>query len=77
MIMVGIGLGIMFKDGHLLSAFGASSVPAALLIICIMAGKNVTKNPGVRINVGLLLMWGGLTLLCLLVAQIYRRLLKN
>ncbi len=77
MIMIGIGLGIMLKDGHLLSAFGASSVPAAVLIVCIMAGKNVTKNPGVKFGSGVVLMWSGLVFLCLLVGLIYRRLLRN
>ncbi len=77
MIMIGIGLGIMLKDGHLLSAFGASSVPAAVLIVCIMAGKNVTKNPGVKFGSGVVLMWSGLALLCLLVGLLYRRLLRH
>jgi lipopolysaccharide export LptBFGC system permease protein LptF len=77
MIMIGIGLGIVFKDGHLLSAFGASSIPAAVLIICIIAGKNVTKNPGVGFNTGLVLMWSGLVFLFALVCAIYQRLLRN
>jgi len=77
MILIGIGLGIMLKDGHLLSAFGASVLPAAVLIICIIAGKNVTKNPGVQIASGVILMWAGLALTVLMVAAIYRKLLKN
>ncbi|HUT28854.1 MAG TPA: LptF/LptG family permease [Sedimentisphaerales bacterium] len=77
MIMIGIGLGIALKGGHLLSAFGASCVPAAVLIICVMTGRNIAKNPGVQVISGTMLMWLGLALLVLLAAVIYRRLLRN
>lgn len=77
LIMIGIGLGIILRGGHLLSAFGAGSVPAALLILCIMMGKNITKNPGVKTVSGILMMWCGLLVLSLLALEIYRRLLKN
>jgi len=77
LIMIGIGLGIILKGGHLLSAFGTSSVPAAVLIVCIMMGKNITKNPGSRAGSGIVLMWAGLVLLSLLAVVIYRKLLKN
>ena len=77
LIMIGIGLGIIFRGGHLLSAFGASSVPAAVLIVCIMMGKNITKNPKVQTGSGIILMWAGLVFLSLLAVGIYRKLLKN
>jgi hypothetical protein len=75
--MIGIGLGIILKGGHLLSAFGASSIPAAVLIVCIMMGKNITKNPGARAGSGILFMWGGLVFLSVLAVGIYHKLLKN
>jgi lipopolysaccharide export LptBFGC system permease protein LptF len=77
LIMIGIGLGILLRDGHLLSAFGASSVPAAVLVVCIMMGKNITKNPDAQAGSGIVLMWGGLVMLSLLAIVVYRRLLKN
>jgi lipopolysaccharide export LptBFGC system permease protein LptF len=77
MILIGIGLGIIKKGGHLLSAFGASCVPAAVLIVCIMMGKNITKNLGSQSIPGIALMWGGLVLLSLLAVVLYHRLLKN
>jgi len=76
-IMIGVGLGIIFRGGHLLSAFGASSVPAAALAVCIMMGKNIAKNPKVEGGSGVILMWAGLVLLSLLAVGIYRKLLKN
>ena len=77
LIMIGIGLGFVFKGGHLLSAFGASSVPAAVLIVCIMMGKNITKNLGAQAGSGVAMMWVGLAFLSLLAGLLYHRLLKN
>ncbi len=77
MIAIGIGLGIIKKGGHLLSAFGASCVPAAVLIVCIMSGKQLTENPGSQNISGIALMWGGLAFLSLLAVVIYGRLLKH
>ena len=77
LIMIGIGLGIILKGGHLLSAFGASSIPAALLIVSIMMGKNITKNLGAQAGSGIVMMWAGLVFLTLMALVIYRKLLKN
>jgi len=78
MILIGIGLGIIKKGGHLLTAFGASCIPAAVLIVFIMMGKNIARNRwSAAANLGLLLMWVGLVLLSLLAYGIYRKLLRN
>jgi hypothetical protein len=77
MILIGIGLGIIKRGGHLLTAFGASCIPAAVLIVCIMSGKNLIKSHGAEAITGVALMWAGLVFLILLVAIIYHRLLKN
>jgi len=77
MILIGIGLGIIKKGGHLLSAFGVSCVPAVVLIVCIISGKNITKNFYSQHISGIALMWAGLIFLSLLVVIIYRQLLKN
>ena len=78
MILIGIGLGIIQKGGHLLTAFGSSCIPAAVLIVCIMMGKNIARNrSSSSANLGLLLMWVGLILLALLAYGIYRRLMRN
>jgi lipopolysaccharide export LptBFGC system permease protein LptF len=75
MILIGIGLGIIQKGGHLLGAFGASCVPGALLAVAIISGKHVTENSHTRgTPTGVLIMWGGLVFLVLLTLLIYRRL---
>jgi lipopolysaccharide export LptBFGC system permease protein LptF len=77
MILIGIGLGIIKKGGHLLSAFGASCIPAAVLIVCIMSGRNLINSRGSESITGVALMWAGLAFLLLLIVLIYRRLLKS
>jgi len=77
LIMIGIGLGIIKKGDHLLSAFGTSSLPAAILIVCIMMGKNIANNQNSQAGSGILLMWAGLVFMFMLVTLIYQKLLKN
>jgi len=77
MILIGIGLGIIIKGGHLLTAFGTSCIPAGILIVCILAGKNIAENLGSKPDSGITLMWAGLLFLVLLTGLIYRKLTKN
>ena len=46
MILIGIGLGILQRGGHLLGAFGASCVPAAVLGAVIISGKRLVETTG-------------------------------
>ncbi|MHC4495380.1 MAG: LptF/LptG family permease, partial [Planctomycetota bacterium] len=77
MILIGIGLGIIKRGGHLLSAFGASCVPAAVLIVCIMSGKQITENLTADTFSGVAMMWTGLGFLTLVTIVIYGWLLRN
>ncbi len=77
LILTGIALGIIFKGGHLLSAFGASSIPAAALIVAIMMGKQLTKNPATPLITGTIVMWVGLGALSVFAVLIFQKLLKT
>ncbi|MGD0596766.1 MAG: LptF/LptG family permease [Sedimentisphaerales bacterium] len=77
LIMIGIGLGIILKGGHLLTAFAASAAPALALIVCIMMGKNIAENPAAASWAGIPLMWAGLIILSMLGLELYRRLLRH
>ncbi len=77
MIMIGIGLGIINRGGHLLSAFGASCLPSAVLIVAIISGKHVTENKTAQGVSGILIMWAGLAALTVLAAWLYAKLSRN
>jgi uncharacterized membrane protein YjfL (UPF0719 family) len=77
MILIGIALGIIQKGGHLLGAFGASCVPAAVLGAAIITGKRLTDNVNAQNSTGVFVMWGGVAFLILLTILIYRRLLRQ
>jgi len=77
MILIGIALGIIKKGGHLLTAFGASCIPAAALVVCIIGGKQVAENPDVTIASGVGLIWAGVVFLLVLAGGLYRWLLRN
>jgi len=79
LVLFAVALGIIFKGGHILSAFGASSVPAAVLIVFIMSGKELTRtrNAAMSENAGIIVMWSGLIGLSIIAFMIYRKLLKT
>ncbi len=79
LILFAIALGIMFKGGHLLSAFGTSSIPAGALIVFIMCGKELTKtrNSAMPENTGIIVMWSGLILLSIIAFFFYRKLTRT
>jgi hypothetical protein len=76
MILIGIGLGIIQRGGHLLGAFGASCVPAAVLAAAVISGKRLTETITAHGPSGVPVMWGGLAFLILLTLLIYRKLLR-
>jgi hypothetical protein len=77
MILIGIGLGIIQKGGHLLSAFGASCIPAATLLVAIISGRNVASGVGLESLTGIYIMWGGLAGLIVLALLIYAKLMRT
>lgn len=77
LILIGIALGVLFRGGHILTAFGVSTVPALLLAVFLMMGKNVTKHKELSLDIGIILIWSGFVVLVLLAFYLYRKLLKN
>ncbi len=77
LILIGIGLGILKKGGHLLSAFGISALPATVLVVSILTGKSFIKNTAADAFPGEPVIWSGVVFLALLTIIIYRKLLKS
>lgn len=77
LILTGTALGIYLRGGHLLSAFGASAIPGGVLIVFILAGRQITKNPSTSATAGVMVMWTGFVVLGILTLILYRRLLRT
>ena len=79
LVLFAIALGIIFKGGHILSAFGASVIPAGILVTCMISGRELTKtkNAAMPETTGVLVMWSGLIVLSIAAVVIYRKLTKT
>ncbi|MBC8378797.1 MAG: LptF/LptG family permease, partial [Planctomycetes bacterium] len=77
LILTGIALGIQFRGGHMLSAFGASAVPGGVLMTFILSGKALTTNSATDAMTGVTVMWAGLLVLVILTIWVYRKLLST
>jgi len=74
MIIIGIGLGIIRRGGHLLTAFAISCLPALLLVVMIIGGKELARNPTGPYWLGLAVIWSGVAALAVLAGWVWLRL---
>ena len=71
LVAIGGALGLLFRGGQILSAFGLSCIPAMVLIILTIMGKQLIGNPGVNPIYGLLSIWSGVAILLLVSIYVY------
>jgi len=77
LVLMGAALGILFRSGHLLTAFGVSFVPAALCLITIFTGKHIAEQNPDNILGGVVFLWSGILLVGAANVIIYKRLFKR
>jgi lipopolysaccharide export LptBFGC system permease protein LptF len=78
MVAMGAALGLMFRGGQFISAFALSAVPAAAVIIMLLMGKAMVRNPAAGNDVlGLACIWGGIAALLVANLVIYARLARK
>ncbi|MHC4294026.1 MAG: LptF/LptG family permease [Planctomycetota bacterium] len=71
MVAMGAALGLMFKGGQFVSAFAISVIPAALVIVMMITGKQILHSRSVAAYLGLMTIWGGVLLLLAANFMIY------
>lgn len=81
MVALGAALGLVFRGGQLLSAFTISVIPAAIVIVMTLMGKELVSNVGVQTNYGMLpgviSIWSGIVLLAVANIVVYFRLMRQ
>ena len=77
LVAMGAALGLLFRGGQIISAFAISVVPAALVIIMVLMGKQLIRNPDVPMALGLMSIWAGILLLLAATVGVYAYLMRK
>ncbi len=79
LLLVGIGaaIGLIFRGGQVISAFALSVIPAAVVIIMIIMGKEMVKNPDVSSAAGIMVIWSGIVALAAAMTWLYAKLARQ
>jgi lipopolysaccharide export LptBFGC system permease protein LptF len=77
LVILGSGLGLLFRGGQLISAFAIALVPGAVVIVMVIMGKEIVKNPDVPDVLGLGCIWGGILILGAASVLIYLHLVRK
>lgn len=77
LVIFGTLMGIVFRSGHLLTAFGVSSAPAALCLIAIVTGKHIAEHSDTGTGLGVMFLWSGIVTVSIISIFLYKRLTKN
>jgi hypothetical protein len=76
LIVLGAGLGIVFRGGQAMVAFGLSCIPFALVTVAITMGRHMAQNEGTE-TVGLVIIWVGCALVALADALLLFKWLRR
>ncbi len=77
MVAMGAALGLLFKGGQVISAFALSMIPAVLVILMMITGKQMLHSRSVPAYIGLATIWSGVIALLIADAAIYFHLSRK
>ena len=77
MVALGAALGLVFRGGQMVSAFALTVIPASVVIILILMGKQMVRNSAVSTTAGLAAIWSGIVILALACTAIYAHLARK
>ena len=76
LVILGAALGIVFRGGHVFTAFGISFIPSLFVIVTIIMGRQLTQNAGTSL-LGIVTIWGGIVLVGGMDAWTLTRLVRR
>ncbi len=77
LVATGSALGLIFRGGHMLSAFALSCLPALVLLVLMIMGKQMVSNPDASREWGLASIWAGVGLVGLMTTYLYGVVLRR
>jgi lipopolysaccharide export LptBFGC system permease protein LptF len=78
LVMLGAALGVVFRSGHALVAFGVAAVPGLLTILAILLGKQVAESNASHLQqLGVVFIWAGNIVIAGVTAFFYGKLMKH
>ncbi|MBN1512027.1 MAG: LptF/LptG family permease [Phycisphaerae bacterium] len=76
LVVLGAALAVVFRGSHVLTAFGIAFVPSVLMTVIIIMGRQMAEKPGTALT-GLLIIWGGITLVGVLDILVLTRFVRR
>ncbi|MDD4891344.1 MAG: LptF/LptG family permease [Phycisphaerae bacterium] len=78
LVMLGAALGVIFRSGHVLVAFGVAAIPALIAILMVVMGNKIATSSSSSIQqLGVLFIWSGNILTAGLDVFVYWKMLKH
>jgi len=77
LVAAGAAMGLIFRGGHILSAFAISCVPALALVVLLITGKQLVVNPDTSAAYGVAVIWSGVAILGGMVSYLYGVVLRR
>ncbi len=77
MVAMGAALGLMFRGGQIISAFALAAIPATIVIIMMLMGKQLVRRIDLPTVYGLSAIWGGIVALMIADLCVYLHLSRK